>query len=412
MAEKKKEKKFKITVQEIVIIIAVALVAAGFIVYSIIRHNISAAEDAVTDENITTINEAFEGSSSFKEAVSSLGDENLLPDEDGYYYVRFDDEETTEKIAYEDMTFVSGYVYGENSCCITVYSGEAYGKIVGYSSSLSYDILAINVALSTGVFTPLSSDIELDFAKYYLEEKYSDCAFILNGEALCVKDGEITADEAAYNKAKLYVIDCLSAATVDGDDGKKEAVTLLSSFTSLEEAVIYDGGEYVEEDGCVFKSNYSALVYVFPFAEKVVCHDTVSAISDGALLNARSVTSLTIPCVGDSLYTLMGDYAANLKSVKFTSLVYLVEDLFYGCAKLESIAFISGFSRFESGFFDGATPKEIFFGSDTSYVYLDLWDGLTAYVPFNAGLQGNISSAGYTVSDIDGVPYKIFGGVQ
>lgn len=408
MAEKKK--KFKLTVQEIVVIIAVALVAAGFIVYSVIRHNLSAAEDAITDENITTINDAFNGASSFKEAVSSLGDENLLPDDDGYYYVWFEDEGSAETIAYDDMSFVSGYVYGGNSCCITVYSdeNEAYGKIVGYSSALNYDILAINVVYSTGVFDPLSSDLELDFAKYYLEEKYSDCAFISGGEALCVKDGEMTEDEAAYGKAKLYVIDSLSATTSDGD----EVVTLLSSFTVLKEAVIYDSGKYTEEDGCIFNSNYSVLVYVFPFAEKVVCPDTVSAVKDGALTNARSVTSLTIPCAGDSLYTLMGSYAANLKSVTFTSLVYPADDLFYACENLKSITFLSGFSSFEEGFFDGAKPEEIFFGSDTSYIYFDLNDGVTVYAPFTAELGGSISSAPYTVSGVDGVPYKIFGGAQ
>lgn len=410
MAEKKNEKKkFKITVQEIVIIIAVALVAAGFIVYSILRSKLSAAEDEITDENITAINSAFSGASSFKEAVSALGTENLLPDEDDYYYVWFDDEGAAEKIAYSDMTFVSGYVYGENSCCITVYSDGSYGEIVGYSAALNYDILAINVAFSTGAFTPLSSDVELDFAKYYLTQKYSDCAFILGGEVLCVVDGEITADGAAYTKAKLYVIDTLSALTVDGDDGKEEAVTLLSSFTVLEEAVIYDGGKYVEEDGAVFNSNYSALIYAFPFAEKVVCPDTVSAVADGALINARSVTELTIPCAGDSLYTLMGDYAANLKSVTFTSLVYPVDDLFYGCKNLNEVIFSSGFSSFGEGFFDGATPEKIFFGGDTAYIYLDIWEGLTVYAPFNAALGGNIASSSFAVKEINGVSYKIFG---
>jgi len=405
MAEKKK---FKITVQEIVIIVAVLLLAAGFIIYSVFRSRLSSA----VDENVEKINSAFEENSSFKSAVSALNSEHLLPDEDGYYYVWFKDKNATETVAYADMNFVSGYVYGENSCCITVYSNGYYGQIVGYSSALSYDILAINVVFSTGTFSPQSENIELDFAKSYLAEKYAGCAFISGGKALCVKDGALTDDEAAYTKSKLYVIDSLSSITAEskGSDEEKEVVSLLSSFTSLTSATVYDSGNYIVEDGCVFTANRSVLKYVFPFAEKVVCPDSVFSIASGALINAKSVTELTIPCEGENIYSLMGGYAKGVKEITFTSCVLSAENLFFGCENLESITLSSGFTRIEEGFFSGASPKEIFFGADTKYVYFDLPQGCRVSVPFGCELSGSISSADYKATQINGAPYKIFGG--
>lgn len=389
-------KKRKITLQEIIIVAAVALLAAGFIIYSVLSSS-SAAVDSTAQE----ISEVFNSSSSFKSAVNALGDENILPEEEGYYYVWFDDKKEVEKISYDDMTFVSGYVYGENSCCITIYCDGEYGKIVGYSKYLNYDILSVNVVFSTGSFSPLSENIELDFVKYYLTEKCGSCAFISGGKALCVKGGEIAEDDEAYKKSELYVIDTLSSSVI----------TLIESFTRLKKAVVYDAGSYIVEDGCIFASRYSTLVYAFPFAESVVCKDGTFSVAEGALVNADNLKEITVPLSGGNLYSLMGENVKNLEKVTFTSCVLAADDLFFGCENLTSVSFKSGFKRFEKGFFDGLELTEIFFGADTEYVYFDFSEGSAAvYVPYETELEGNISSAEYKIIQIDGVKYKAFGG--
>lgn len=391
------EKKRKITVQEIVIIIILLLVAAGFIIYSAVT---SSSDD--DDSSASDIEKAFEGSSSFKEAVSALGSENLLPDDDGYYYVWFESDGEVEEVAYDDMTFVSGYVYGENSCCITVYSDEKYGKIVGYSKTLGYDILKINVAYSTGAFSTSCENIEADFAKYYLREKYPDCAFISDGKLKCVEAGEIAESDSALTKTKLYVTDTLTSSVI----------SVIATCTSIEEAVIYDCGTYIFENGCIFSAKYAYLEYVFPYVEEATCPEATFGISATALTNAKNLTSLTIPCCGYSLNTLMGAYAANLKSVTFTSCVLEAEELFYGCSSLEDITFLSGFTDFEDGYFSGAAPLYITFEADTEYVYLDIYSMGCKEVklPSSCKVEGEISRAEYTLTDVAGVQYKVYRG--
>jgi len=390
-------KKRRITVQEIVIVIILLLAAAGFIIYSALTTS------SDEDSSLSDIKKAFNGSS-FKEAISSLGSENLLPETDGNYYVWFEgdgSEGEVKEVAYSDMTFVSGYVYGENSCCITVYSDGEYGKIVGYSKTLGYDILKINVASSTATFSTSCENIEADFAKYYLFQKYSDCAFISGGKLMCVTSGEIAQSDNALTKSKLYVADKLTAS----------AISLIATCPNVEEVTIYDSGTYIFENGCIFSANYAYLEYVFPFVTDATCPESTLGVSQSALINAKNLTSLTIPCCGYSLHSLMGAYAANLKSVTFTSCVLGADDMFYGCSAIENITFLSGFARFEKGYFAGATPINITFGYDTEYVYLDfLTIGCKRIkVPYSCALEGEIASAEYSLESENGINYKVYG---
>lgn len=379
----------------------IVLAAVALVIYSVIKNSASSEDDEVsyTTDDIVA---AFTNSSSFKEAVSSLGSENVLPDDDGYYYVWFEDDESVETVAYDDMNFVSGYVYGENSCCITVYADKKYGRIVGYDSALGYDILEINVISATGSYTPSCEGIEADFAAQYLLERYGDCAFISGGKLLCVRSGELQEADGATTKSKLYVIDTLTS----------DVISLISSCAAVDKVVIYDCGDYIYEGGCIFAAGYSSLAYVFPFVTEVSCPAATSSVLEGAFANADKVTEIAIPCCGRSLYSIMGGYSANLKSVSFTSLVLEADDLLLGFTSIESLSFGSGFTSFEKGYFDGLNLKNLSFGADVTYLYLDLeeGDGAVVRVPFSCVLEGSIAQAEYSVETEDGIKYKVFKG--
>lgn len=311
----------------VLVVCGIALIA-GLSLYDYLKNR---AEVDSLDENVIA-------------SKLNAGDYSVIGsqfDTENGYFVWHEDTGEVERADRSAIRFVSGRVM-DGYCLITVVTDSGYGILVNYSETVYEDLNCIDVLAQTGRPIFISSGIELDFIEYTVYLKFGDACFISGDKAYAYRSGgrEETSDRSFK---KLFFSDALT-------DG---SIALLSEFPYAEDIMFSDEGNFAFDGGAIWTKDRSALCYVMPYCEKIICYPSTSILKEGCMKNAVNICEISIPYVGKSISYLFSGAPSALKKITFTSALYdtVAEDTFYDCLFVEEITLPKQIKAVEDGAF-------------------------------------------------------------